>query len=258
MSNPRGRFVWYELMTNDMKAAEAFYSRVVGWEAQDAGKSSECAYTIFSVGELPVAGLMEVPTEARARGVKPAWVGYVGVEDVDDFALQVTYAGGAVRRAPDDIPGIGRFAVVADPQGAVFMLFKGSEDGQGSQPAPGKPGHIGWHELHAGEWQSAFAFYSKLFGWTKAEAVDLGAMGLYQTFATDSVPVGGMMTKVEAVPAPFWLYYFNVDDITAAVARVKDAGGQVLHGPQQVPGGSWIAHCLDPQGVIFALTGPGS
>jgi predicted enzyme related to lactoylglutathione lyase len=109
--------------------------------------------------------------------------------------------------------------------------------------------------LHACDGASAFAFYAGLFGWTKAEAVDMGAMGIYQTFATGGAPIGGMMTKTPQTPAPFWLYYFNVEAVDAAMARVKDAGGQIIHGPMQVPGGSWIAHCLDPQGAIFALVG---
>jgi uncharacterized protein len=65
-----------------------------------------------------------------------------------------------------------------------------------------------------------------------------------------------MMIKTPETPAPFWLYYFNVSAVEAAMARVNDAGGQVIHGPMQVPGGNWIAHCLDPQGAIFALVGP--
>ena len=68
----------------------------------------------------------------------------------------------------------------------------------------------------------------------------------YQIFTTGGAPCGGMMTKMPQTPAPFWLYYFNVDSVEAAMARVKDAGGQIIRGPMQVPGGSWIAHGLDP------------
>jgi predicted enzyme related to lactoylglutathione lyase len=110
--------------------------------------------------------------------------------------------------------------------------------------------------LHAGDRESAFAFYVGLFGWTKAEAVDMGPMGIYQTFATGGAPVGGIMTKTPQTPMAFWLYYFNVDAVDAAMARVKDGGGELIHGAMQVPGGSWIAHCLDPQGAIFAMVGP--
>lgn len=255
MSNPNGNFVWYELMTTDAEAAAAFYRDVIGWSTQDAGMP-DISYTILSAGKTSVGGLMRLPPEAAEAGARPGWIGYVGVDDVDAFAARVTQAGGVIHRAPDDIPGVGRFAVVADPQGASFILFRPSAGEQGESPAPGTPGHTGWHELHAGDRESAFAFYSDLFGWTKAEAVDMGPMGIYQTFATGGAPVGGMMTRTEAAQTPFWLYYFNVDDIETAVARVKDKGGQVLNGPHQVPGGSWIAHCLDPQRAMFAVVGP--
>ena len=121
---------------------------------------------------------------------------------------------------------------------------------------PGTPGHVGWHELHAGDGESAFAFYSGLFGWAKGEAMDMGTMGVYQIFATGGAPCGGMMTKTPQTPAPFWLYYFNVDALDAAISRVQDAGGQIIIDPMQVPGGSWIVHGLDPQGAIFAMVGP--
>jgi hypothetical protein len=121
--------------------------------------------------------------------------------------------------------------------------------------APGTPGHIGWHELMAGDREGAFKFYSGLFGWTKAEAVESPA-GLYQTFATGGAPVGGMMTKMPDMPWSFWLYYFNVASLDAAVARVTKGSGKILNGPMQVPGGGWIAQCMDPQGAMFAMVGP--
>jgi len=255
MSSSQGTFVWYDVMTTDSKAAETFYRDVVGWRTQDSGLSDR-SYTILSVGETPIGGLMPLPAEARAAGAQPVWSGYVAVDDVDAMAAKVKGAGGSIHRAPEDIPGIGRFAYVADPHGAGFILFKGASSAQPQPPAPGTPGHVGWRELHAGDGPAAFAFYSKLFGWTKGEAMDMGPMGVYQLFAIGGVPSGGMMTKNAAMPKPTWLYYFNVDDIEAAGARVKDKKGQVLNGPMAVPGGSWIIQCRDPQGAMFALLGP--
>ena len=255
MSKTLGQFVWCDVMTSDSKAAEAFYRNVIGWDAKDSGMIGR-SYTLFSAGPMMVGGLMPIPEEAHAMGARPAWNGYVLVDDADVYSERVKAAGGAIHRAPEDIPGVGRFSVAADPHGAVFILFEGASDEERVPAAPGTPGHVGWHELHAGDLESAFAFYSGLFGWTKGEAISMGPMGVYQTFATGGAPCGGMMTKTPETPAPFWLYYFNVDAVEAAMARVKDAGGQIIHGPMQVPGGSWIAHCLDPQGAIFAMVGP--
>lgn len=255
MSKLISKFVWHELTTTDADAAEAFYREVVGWRARDAGMPG-MRYAILSVGEAGVGGIMTVPPNASAAGARPGWIGYIAVDDVDACQARVEQAGGTIHKPAADIPGIGRFALVADPQGASFALFKGSCEQPPERPAPSVPGSSGWNELHAGEWQSAFAFYADLFGWTKADAVDMGPMGTYQLFAAGGEPIGGMMTKSEAVPAPFWLSYFTVDAIDAAAARVTGNGGQVLQGPHEVPGGSWIVHCQDPQGALFALVSP--
>jgi predicted enzyme related to lactoylglutathione lyase len=251
MTNSAGNFVWYELMTTDTKAAENFYRDAVGWQARDAGMQG-MSYTIFSAGDAMIGGLMELPKSAREAGGKPAWIGYVAVADVDASASQVSRLGGRVHRQPDDIPGVGRFAIVADPQGATFALFSGT--GEGHRPAREAPGNIGWHELVAADWQKAFDFYSGLFGWTKAESIEMGPMGTYQLFAAGGETIGGMMTRTDT--DPFWFYYLNVDAIDAAQDRVKKGGGKIINGPMEVPGGSWIVHCLDPQGVVFALVAP--
>jgi uncharacterized protein len=253
MATSQGKFVWYDLMTTDMEAAEAFYSDVVGWEAKDAGMTTS-RYTIFSVGGRPVAGLMTIPDEVRAKGGRPAWMGYIGVDDVDRAAEEVAQKGGAVHQPATDIPGVGRFAVVADPQGAFFYLFKPYGGEQGEEPAMGAPGHVGWRELMTSDLDAAFAFYATQFGFTKTEAMDMGPMGIYQLFATGgSEAVGGMMKRPPEVPMSFWMFYFNVDGLDAAMERVKGKGGQVLNGPMEVPGGAWIAQCSDPQGAMFAL-----
>lgn len=250
----QGRFVWYELLTTDSAAAGTFYRSVVGWSAQDAGMPG-MSYTILSAGPAPVAGLMDLSQTECGPDVPPHWFGYVGVDDVDAAAAQVVRDGGAVHRAPADIPEVGRFAIVADPQGAAFALFKGIGEAPPSA-APGTPGLVGWHELYAVDGAAAFDFYAGVFGWTKAEALDMGPMGVYQLFAVGGDTIGGVMTKPEDIPYPFWRYYIIVDDIDAAVSRVEAGGGQVLHGPHQVPGGSWIIHGRDPQGAMFALVGP--
>lgn len=252
MTTIPSKFVWYDVMTSDTKAAGSFYQSVMGWDARDSGMADR-SYTIFSMGPARVGGLMPIPEEARAMGARPGWMGYVGVDDVDACAARLKAAGGTVHRPPEDIPGVGRFCVVADPDGAAFILFKGNGEAPNAPVTPMTPGHVGWHELQAGNAEQAFAFYAGLFGWTKAEAIDMGALGVYQIFATGGAAVGGMMSKMPEVPKPFWLYYFNVEALDAAVVRVRQGGGQTLMEPQQVPGGSWIVQCLDPQGAMFAM-----
>lgn len=255
MSHAASPFVWYELMTTDLGAAEAFYRQVLGWTTADAGMP-DLKYSIASIGSTEVAGMMALPPDVRSQGVPPNWTGYIGVADVDAWAQRIRDAGGKIHHPPTDIPGVGRFAVVTDPQGAAFALFRGNSDAEAPQPSMA-PGTMGWHELYATDLGAAWDFYSAMFGWTKAEAIDMGPMGVYQLFAgPGGHAIGGMMKRPPEVPAPCWLYYVNTEAIDAAMARVLAGGGRVLMGPQQVPGGSWIAQCQDPQGAIFAMVAP--
>jgi hypothetical protein len=250
MSQTPQDFSWYDVMTTDVAASKAFYEHVVGWTIADSGMPSH--YMLLSAGADLVGGLMDIPADAKAAGARPGWSGYVGVADVDESAKAVKALGGAIHKAPEDIPGVGRFSVVADPGGATFVLFQSFHDVPATAPA-GTPGHFGWHELYAGDLDRDFAFYSKLFGWTKAGTHDMGEMGPYLMFAAGKDPIGGMMKKPKEVPHPFWLYYINVASIDEAIAKTKAAGGQIILGPVEVPGGSWIAQATDPQGAMFAM-----
>lgn len=251
-----GKFIWYELMTTDTKAAAAFYAEVAGWTASDAGMPG-FDYTLMTIpGQpMPTAGIMALPEELTGMGVPPHWLGYVGVADVDAKASEFAAHGGKIMKPAEDIPQIGRFAVVADPHGAVVCLFKPDmPDGPlPPEPAMGHPGTFGWNELYAGDGAEAVEFYGKMFGWQKDMAVDMGPMGTYQCVALDGVGLGGIMTKLPDMPEPFWNFYINVNGLDAAVARATAAGAKIVNGPQQVPGGSWIVNALDPQGAMFSL-----
>jgi predicted enzyme related to lactoylglutathione lyase len=245
-------FVSYELMTPDVAAATAFYSGVVGWSAQDAGMPG-MAYTLMLAGDAQVAGLMATPAELRAIGAPAAWSGYIAVDDVDAMDARVLQGGGKVLRPAADIPGIGRFSVVADPQGASFMLFKPSRSEAPPMPAPGAPGTVGWRELRAMDGAAVFDFYATLFGWTKGQGLDMGSLGTYQLFEIDGVPGGAVMTRTPDAPSPGWRYYFNVESVESAMARLVRLGGTVTMPPHEVPGGAWVLHGRDPQGALFAL-----
>lgn len=247
------RFVWYELMTPDVRAALDFYTEAVGWKAEDAGTPG-MAYTLLKAGDARIAGVMGTPAELQTFGAPPTWSGYIAVDDVDAMAARVTAAGGEVLRPAADIPGVGRFAVVADPQQGSFMLFK-PLPGQAPPvlPPPEAPGTIGWHELRARDGAKVFDFYAGLFGWTKGDGLDMGPMGTYQMFEIDGVPIGAMMTKEPDQAMPGWRYYVRVASIDAALERIRRLGGTVMMGPAQVPGNLWVAHARDPQGAVFAL-----
>jgi uncharacterized protein len=247
-----GKFFWYDVMTTDINAAQKFYGDVVGWGAEDSGTPG-AHYTLFTVNDQGVAGLMPIPDDARKAGARPSWMGYIAVDDVDEAAARLQQEGGKVHRPPTEVPGVIRFCIVSDPQGAAFIIAKGLLHEAPPELPVGTSGTVGWRELYAADWKSVFPFYESMFGWTKAEAIDMGPMGTYQLFATGNGPVGGMMTKPDMIPLPYWGYYFNVPGIDSAATRVNAGGGKVMNGPMQVPGGQWIVQCLDPQGAVFAL-----
>ena len=249
-----GRFFWYDVMTTDTGAAREFYSAVVGWGTQDSGAPGS-EYAVFTVADRGVAGLMPIPDDARKAGVRPSWMGYIAVDDLVRAAASLERQGGKLHRGPTEVPGVIRFAVVSDPQGAGFLIAQPLITDPPPEPPLGTPGTVGWRELRAADWKSAFAFYEKMFGWTKTEAMDMGPMGTYQMFATGDDTVGGMMNNT-AAETPYWSYYFNVERIAAAAERCVAGGGTVVNGPHQVPGGQWIIQCLDPQGAGFALVAP--
>ncbi len=200
MSDFRGRFVWHELMTSDTRAATAFYTDVIGWTIADSGMPG-LDYLIASAGKDMVAGIMEMPPHAAAGGAKPAWLGYVAVDEVDIAAVQLSAHGGTLHRAPEDIPGVGRFAVVSDPHGAVFCLFHSTTpDGEAAKVMA--PGHVGWNELMCDDPEEAMAFYQRLFHWQKDTALDMGPLGTYQMFAVGGHAIGGMMRKPPELPGP--------------------------------------------------------
>jgi predicted enzyme related to lactoylglutathione lyase len=248
------KFIWYELLTGDREAALDFYRAVVGWETSEFGGAG-MPYTILSAAGRAVAGVAELTDRMRSGGMRPGWLGYVGVADTDAEARAIEAAGGRVLMEPGDIEDVGRFALVADPGGAIFyLLTPNPRDEEMPPPEPDAPGLVSWHELYSslGD-KAAFDFYAARFGWETMHEMDMGAMGTYRIFGAEGVQMGGMMNKPDAMPGSAWGFYFNVDGIDAAAERVAGGGGRVAMGPHEVPGGSWIVQCLDPQDVNFAL-----
>ena len=251
MSNAdiRGRFIWHELLTTDTAAAAAFYPKVVPWRTQP---SSMPGYTIWMAGQSQVGGLMALPSDAA--GTPPHWLIYIGTPNVDATAEHAQRLGARVVKPAADIPNVGRFAVLADPQGATFALYTPGSGG-GAVPTPGA-GVFSWHELATTDVAGALRFYGELFGWTKGQGHDMGAMGVYQIFERFGSMIGGMCNVQGPATPPSWLSYVQVADSSRAVAAAKSAGGRLLHGPVEVPGGSWIALFMDPQGGAFAVQEP--
>lgn len=247
-----GKFTWYELHTSDLDAAERFYGKVLGWTPRDAGMP-DFRYSLMSAAAgCDIAGMMTPMTPNSPR----AWYGYIAVEDIEAVAVKVEKGGATLLIPIHPIPGVGRFTMVSDPQGAVFALIEYSPDYQLPSVSPeGLPGHGRWRELHTSDQNAAYDFYKEQFGWLKGRALDMGPVGVYQLLE----PAGGGEANSAIFNdhdrPPFWMFYFWVDDIDAGQEAVLANGGKVVNGPMEVPGGTWVFEARDPQGITFSLEG---
>jgi predicted enzyme related to lactoylglutathione lyase len=258
VSNAHGSFIWYELLTKDAAAAKAFYDDVVGWNIDAEAAPGGMDYRMINAPDGHAGGVMQLAADMLANGAKPTWLAYFGVDDVDATVAAVVDAGGQVHLPAFDIPGIGRLAMVADPQGNVFYVMRGASEGETSNAYQRMGmGHVSWNELQTSDEIAGLAFYEKLFNLTKVGAMPMGPLGDYNF-------VGNGDSKGEAVGAimrtssnPGWTFYFRVPGIDSAKARIEAGGGKVHAGPMEVPGGEWVVVASDPEGAAFGLVAPG-
>jgi hypothetical protein len=237
-------------MTTDPDAARTFYGKVVGWKP--VAWDRDPSYTFWMTGKTPMGGLMALSAEAAAAGARPGWMAYIGTDDIEATVRDVERLGGKVLRPAWEIPSVGKIAILQDPQGAVFAAYSPA-----TVPSPKYPvavGDFSWHELATTDPDAAFGFYQELFGWQVTGSHDMGPAGIYRMFGLDGHSFGGVYRKPAEMEAPpRWLLYAKVRDIRKAAAAAQAAGGTVVNGPMEVPGGDWIAQIVDPQGVAFAV-----
>ena len=250
MANPTGMPIWYELLTSDIDGAKRFYGDIVGWTttafpSPDGGMD----YTILNVGETGVGGLAGLPDGAPAG---PGWFAYFHVADVDAKVAENEAAGGKTHMPATDLPGVGRIAMIADPQGIVFYLMAPDPsmgDQQSTSFAANLPGRCSWNELVTTDQKTALPYYSALLGWTSKEAMPMGEMGDYTFLDCGDVRIGAMMDRASPDQPLKWTFYFAIPNVDAAVDKVKAGGGNVIMGPMDVPGGQRIILVVDPQGA---------
>jgi uncharacterized protein len=262
-SSPRGSFIWYELMSPDPAASKAFYDAVVGWniDAQSA-MPGDIDYRMIKRSDGGNAGgLLKLTDEMVGNGARPTWLGYLYVSDVDSRIAAIEGDGGKTLMPASDIPDVGRIAMVADPQGAPFYIMKptppgGDESAQSDAFSVDQPQHVRWNELATADQDGAIAFYARHFGWRQEGAMPMGEMGDYKFIYDGAVMIGAVMRKPPQLPVSMWSFYIGVDDIDRAAQALRDGGGQILHGPMEIPGGEYSLNAMDPQGAPFGLVGP--
>jgi predicted enzyme related to lactoylglutathione lyase len=251
----RGRFLWTDLMVPDVEAATRFYPAVTGWTLTSWVMGEGVPpYTMWTAGAAPVGGVMGMSAAEAAGGVPGRWLPYIGTPDVDATYRDALALGAQDVVPPRDIPTVGRFAVLADPQGAGFAIYQPSNAPErGGAPADGE---FSWFELGTTDAEAAVAFYTRLFGWARTESMSMGPGKVYQMFGHGSTSVGAIYPVDPGAGRPYWLLYVHVADLAHALDAVRRGGGRVLAEPHEIPGGDYIARCADPQGAEFALHAP--
>jgi predicted enzyme related to lactoylglutathione lyase len=255
MPNAHGSFIWYELLTPDSEAAIKFYSEVIGWTAKSADVPG-VDYRIFSTGGTETAGCMKLSSEGPESCARPGWLGYIGVDDVDLAVSSIVEAGGKVHMPAMDLEGVGRMALVADPQDVPFYVMRGASDEASTSFDTTAPGHCNWNELSTPNQAGALEFYTGQFGWAKGDVMPMGEMGDYQFINHNGEMFGAVMTNPPGGSGPSWKFAFGVADIEVAADKIKAGGGTVEYGPTQVPGDSWVVVARDPQAAPFMVVGP--
>jgi predicted enzyme related to lactoylglutathione lyase len=247
-----GRFIWQELMSTDTDAATSFYPKIVGWRVQ-APMHPGSEYHVLAAASGSVGGVMPLSEEARKLGARPHWLPYIGAQSVDETVAAAERLGGKVLRPAEDVEDIGRYAVLADPQGAAFGIYHPLHPAASATKNRPQPGEFCWQELATSDHEAAFRFYSELFGWQALQRMDMGPAGTYLIFGHDGVQQGGIYKLAAETPAPYWLPYVEVPNTDEVAEQARAAGGRITNGPMDVPGGGRIAQLLDPDGVLFAI-----
>lgn len=252
MRNPEGTPIWYELLTNDAAASKAFYDTVLGWNVQPPRPGDPHEYRTIDTGKGFVGGMMQLTDGMRSNGAKPTWLMYIGVDDVDATTKKAAEAGAKVLMQPFDIPNVGRAAMFADPQGFPLYVMRGVPDGVSTAFDATGLGKCCWNELTTPAQEAAHAFYTKVFGWTYPDKMEMPGLGDYVFVVAAGTTIGATMTLPPGAPSG-WVPYFRAADIDAAAEKVKSGGGTVLDGPMDVPGGDRVVVAGDPHGVRFGI-----
>jgi predicted enzyme related to lactoylglutathione lyase len=244
-----GRFVWYELATKDKDKALKFYQALLGWNVHTEDMGELGQYPMIGVGEAWLGGVVTLKDDK----LPPHWMAYVTVPDVDAAAVKAEELGGKVLVPPTDIPNVGRFAAIADPQGAVLLPFKSIHPDSPETEGPPPAGHFCWNELLTTDPAAASNFYRDIFGW-EITTQEMGETGTYWLCQRGSkMECGLMQMPAQAEAPPHWLPYVAVTDVDAAVKKCQELGGMVYCQPTNIPDMGRFAVMADDQGGIFAV-----
>ncbi len=244
-----GRAVWHDLMTTNAEKSIEFYSKLFGWKTDEFDMGDMGKYQMINVDGENIGGFVPMDPETE---IPSTWLAYVTVQDVDDLVKRVPELGGAVSMEPTDIPEVGRFAIVAGPEGAAISPFKGLTE-MPEKENPPTSGRFVWDELISSNASASKEFYSSIFEWTPND-VDMGEMGQYTIFKRGEKDAAGLMQMPPEAGMPsLWIPYIGTDDVDGAAGRVEGLGGGIAVPPSDIPGIGRFSVAADITGATFAL-----
>ncbi len=243
------RFVWHDMMTTDAERSARFYCSLFGWQFDERVMQGS-VYRMILAGPGPIGGIIE------EKGIPfPNWLPYIAVDDVDTTAKKITANGGKVCVGPMEIPNTGRLAIVNDPLGAWFAIYKGNAESAGADPDQPVPGRICWNELLSTDAEAAQRFYSAVFGW-QPQPKDMGPYGLYRIQMLGDKQAAGLMQNPQNGAPSAWLSYFLTMHLQGDTELAKSLGGTPLMENAPIPGLGAFSMLKDPTGAVFALFEP--
>lgn len=243
-----GRFVWFDLATDDPAGARAFYGAVLGWRFTPvAGAAAD--YTLIDNGEGRVAGLFRQARPPNAP-VGARWLSLISVPDPARSAQRVVQLGGQVLVPPTAVPGRGTHALFRDPQGAVFGVLAAS----GGDPPddPVGAGDVFWLDLLTPDPARAAAFYAALIGYELSESAP-GELPQRRVLSSEGIARAGIVPLPPAAARPGWLPYILVEDLPAVLQRTRAAGGSIVLAPRDEWLRGQLAVIADPNGGVIGL-----
>lgn len=243
---PAGSPCWVDLMVSDLGAATAFYGDVLGWTFDGQDDPDGLTYLTALCDGVPAAAIGRLP--AGQDQPEPAWTTYLATPDIEATAAAATAAGAELLVPPGTADEAGRFAVLADPTGALVGLWQAAAHiGAGVTDVPGS---VTWNELLTPQWARAKDFYAEVLGFTYQDMS--GPDFEYASFSVDGRLAGGIGGRGATGEEATWLVYFKVADVDAAVATADGHGATVLKAPWDSTFGR-IALLRGPAGERFAL-----
>lgn len=243
-----GKFVWFDLVTDDLAVARNFYGAVFGWKfrAVDAAPAS---YTVVEHAGRNIAGMF-VHATPKDAGNSARWLTLISVNDPAKAVHYVEQQGGKVIVPLATLAGRGTHALFRDPQGAVFGVLKSASGDPADTPV--EDGDFFWLDLLARDPKQAAVFYQGLAGY-EASVRELGTGVTRAVLATGGYARAGIAALPEAVKAPGWLPYILVDDVDGTLKKVRAAGGKVLVEPRADLLDGNLAVIADPRGGVVGI-----